>query len=1608
MPSLPRLKSPLLPVLLFSALALQCGGGVPVLSTGTTHGELSGRVIKGPLNAGTVTAYRVDATLRRGAALGSASTDEAGAFTISLPAWNGPLLLVASSGTYLEEAVGLPVKLDGNELLALVPDYQSGAKLSGLRVTPVSTWAVGLAAFHCRGSAPDAGPEVLTGALAEAFTHLHAHLGELDWRSVTPADLTTAQTVSLSPEARAGLVLAALSFRARLTAEGEGATPGVSVNAATLTTALLRDAADGTFDGVGQGGPLVQLNTRLSGETLRQGLAQAMAAFIASDRNGSSLKLADIQPFAQSLATARDPWLFCPGQQAGCAKGSTDVEPPVVTFLKPVDGSGVNGTVSLQVRAEDGSKLKGFAFTAPAQLLTLKPALEPSGTVATLSGTLDVSALPEGPLKLEVHAEDESGNVAVGAITVAVANQVPGIAFTSPADGSTVKDTVLIAASASSQNGSITRLELVDPPPGVGPDTLPEAGALAATWNTRAVPEGLTSVTLRATNSLGAFADKTVAVLVDNVPFGTVSATVSAGAPVAGATVKLVAIDDLTGLPVTGRTGGAVLGTGGPTALDGTVTFTLSQENWDGPVQVVASGNGLTFVDPSDGATQVSIPATFEFTSTLARYKTGDALSAPLTLWTTLADVAARAYAKGKNPAAPGARPLSAALAVVDPLFASHLSRPTPWALRAAMPVLLTSPPTQSLRDVVYAALPDVALNQMARTVSLEGGVSAGQVVTAITLTQLLSDDAADGLLDGLAGAAPLRTAGLPPYVLDANTTRFKQAIELDRFIRGTENRTGLSRVDLQNAAVLDNISGDASILYPAAQPPIPFDNQPPAVAFTVSFEAADGSTGHPPVGAEQRVAGRVTVSADATDLSGVQSLEVRVGGALLAVAQGNTAAHFVGSWLTNLDGPLTFQATAHDKVGNSGTTDFSVTVDNTPPTVSVVQPAAGFYSQALSLEASATDASGVALLEATGLSGFVDQDAQSSRVFGSWAIPLSAVEGPLPMGFVACDAVKNCQTQMRSPKVDRTAPVLTLWGAALPPFTNGASFTAAFEASDGAGAGVGAVKLKLGASSYSASFSSGRWVFAQVPLPATGSATLVVWAEDLATAPNSGEGRGVPAELSHTFRIDRSPPAAVPAPLPSYFDERTMDFARQPNGEPVIPVVYTFPSGQQPVTVSPGMTVYKSGTRLSLSDGNVPTLHYGVPFDAAQDAPVSAVLRWSTAHCQPGSCVVEFPLQSDTARVVPGNVFFKLPLSRESLEGRTGPQTLTVVFRDAAGNETTRSDAITWTVVRPPVAVAEDAAWTAAGDPKSVFAYRIPANSYAGLFGPNSNFANHGSARMVRYVVKNPAPYEVAVNLELVAGAQSIKETWGNQRVDLYARDGSGTFTVDGLSFPRFAVWDDNDPTQCTDGTPAPPGCASSAIAVGCFPWHRRGSGTPFECGVPSMLTAADVSWPTLTGGVGIHGFHNPLPSGNEATSATPYLDPAVGATRGAIVPAAAGGVAGAVVFYLEVSLPPSRAEPLQWQALPEDPALKYQYHRGDLFLFDSQGFSCGSGVYTARHHAWRWNRFLTAATSNVNGTFQVKTGAPLVQGLSGPKSPQFGTAVFGNPITFNRSFSH
>ena len=142
----------------------------------------------------------------------------------------------------------------------------------------------------------------------------------------------------------------------------------------------------------------------------------------------------------------------------------------------------------------------------------------------------------------------------------------------------------------------------------MGSDQLPAANALATTWDTTQAPEGPTTLRFRAVDTFGSATETTVAVTVDNVPFGVITVAVSAGTPISGATVKVVAVDANTGAIRTDVGAGGVLGEGGPTTAAGTYALTLSAENYQGPIRILAlppPGSSLWYLDPTNPASTI-------------------------------------------------------------------------------------------------------------------------------------------------------------------------------------------------------------------------------------------------------------------------------------------------------------------------------------------------------------------------------------------------------------------------------------------------------------------------------------------------------------------------------------------------------------------------------------------------------------------------------------------------------------------------------------------------------------------------------------------------------------------------------------------------------------------------------------------------------------------------------------------------------------------------------------------------------------------------------------------------------------------------------------------
>jgi len=515
-------------------LGSRCGGGQPTpYDPDASGGSISGVVVKGRVAGATVTAYGLDSVGGRKVTLGSAVTDELGAFKLGLPSYNGPLLLVATGGAYPEEAVAnATIRLESSELTYLVSDYQSNTALTAVAVTPVSHLAAGLA---LRWVEADGKPVADAGD--EAWMRLNNHFGALvggglDWRRVAPADFTNSGAGQLDGAGRAGLILAGLSMEARTYSERAGLTPGAGVTSLSLVQALYDDVrADGFFDGLGASGPLVLPSggfvadagpsaSPLDASTARDELARAIERFIESDRNATPLTVNDALPLLNELSSNADARLF---RSSGVAYDHAGPTLAVDVRWKRADGvlhqpvlpgALVGGTVLVTVTATDDSTIMGLSLAVNGAPVTVAQ----TGSGGSLQGTAEVLTSADGPLILAVSSADVYGNASSTTRQHVVDNTPPTISVASDSPSTTAYYSTIIpinvtAADANgvtsfSQSGLSGFVNLSG-----------STAQLSGTWTVPAnQPDGTLPVTLTAVDSVSNVATTALPLRIDRTP----------------------------------------------------------------------------------------------------------------------------------------------------------------------------------------------------------------------------------------------------------------------------------------------------------------------------------------------------------------------------------------------------------------------------------------------------------------------------------------------------------------------------------------------------------------------------------------------------------------------------------------------------------------------------------------------------------------------------------------------------------------------------------------------------------------------------------------------------------------------------------------------------------------------------------------------------------------------------------------------------------------------------------------------------------------------------------------------------------------------------------
>jgi hypothetical protein len=264
--------------------------------TTTPHGTMTGTAFMGAMSAGTVTAYSVnDGTM--GPQLGMGAVDASGNFSIPLGAYAGTVMLQVTGGSFLDEATGSTMAMQsGDVLTSCVPSVAAGATTTGVQLTPLTSMAQSMAQYM-PGGMTAANVAAANGAVGNYFM-----AGDI--LMTMPMDPAIAGSGTGADQNRRsyGMSIAAMSQYAR--------TMGMTTSSSGMVTAMTKDAADGTMNGMmgsttismgGMGGGMMGGGTMMQPGAGTTGMASAMTRFIGSAMNRSGVTAADMQALIAKL-----------------------------------------------------------------------------------------------------------------------------------------------------------------------------------------------------------------------------------------------------------------------------------------------------------------------------------------------------------------------------------------------------------------------------------------------------------------------------------------------------------------------------------------------------------------------------------------------------------------------------------------------------------------------------------------------------------------------------------------------------------------------------------------------------------------------------------------------------------------------------------------------------------------------------------------------------------------------------------------------------------------------------------------------------------------------------------------------------------------------------------------------------------------------------------------------------------------------------------------------------------------------------------------------------------------------------------------------------------
>lgn len=482
--------------------------------------------------------------------VGATETDDQGFFpAVPTSSVNGLLLFDVSGGTFSELVTGARIQLDATthmKALHWLDPFQDRG--SDIFITPVHALVEARFRFKMREH------NDTIKAVAEAYDHINAHFGKVDWETVVPADLSKPATSPID-EVRASFVLGGFALLADDLRAASESTPQV-VNITTLLAAVEQDISDQLLDGndsnnraprsglqVGDCAPAAASCEAATSECVlgacrplcdlfvnsyRSYLAGDVSKFIGSQVSSSvwnktGLSTQDARTLIDGIARNMDPDLFAPD---ACFE-TADRTPPSIGWDTRYDdrlvqdGDLVRGAISIRIVATDDTDLVPKAsFELPVKDTDGDPTN--SIAVASVDSRAAVGSGGDGTLTITAHAMDSAGNIATSKRTFQVDNTPPEVAFLPTGlivDNASVwwtdSDHPVLHGTVSDPH--IDRVEIV-----LGGQVVATAAITGTAWTATLPDHALAGtdniVTIRAVDSVGNATSRTQTVRVDATP----------------------------------------------------------------------------------------------------------------------------------------------------------------------------------------------------------------------------------------------------------------------------------------------------------------------------------------------------------------------------------------------------------------------------------------------------------------------------------------------------------------------------------------------------------------------------------------------------------------------------------------------------------------------------------------------------------------------------------------------------------------------------------------------------------------------------------------------------------------------------------------------------------------------------------------------------------------------------------------------------------------------------------------------------------------------------------------------------------------------------------